>query len=68
MQIPVSPFDNALAVDQMEVGYSTLLARPVVNDTTHGSNKTQALALDGKAHPRIITYIPPISVHPANYI
>ncbi|KAL5519478.1 hypothetical protein ACEPAH_1161 [Sanghuangporus vaninii] len=53
--VPVSPFDNALAVDQMEVAYSTLLARPVANATAFGSNGTQALALDGKAHPRIIS-------------
>ncbi|EJC98717.1 Arginase/deacetylase, partial [Fomitiporia mediterranea MF3/22] len=53
--VPVSPFDNALAVDQMEVAYSTLLARPVANTSASGSYKTQSLALDGKAHPRIIS-------------
>ncbi|KIY73537.1 Arginase/deacetylase [Cylindrobasidium torrendii FP15055 ss-10] len=32
--VPVSPFDNALAVDQMEVAYSTLLKHDTVNATT----------------------------------
>jgi len=49
--VPVNPFDNALAVDQMEVAYSTLLHRPVVNE----SASLQSLSLDGKAHPRIVT-------------
>lgn len=49
IQVPVSPFDNALAVDQMEVAYSTLLKRP----TTSGS---RAIALDGKEHPRIVRF------------
>ncbi|EKM61356.1 uncharacterized protein PHACADRAFT_83422 [Phanerochaete carnosa HHB-10118-sp] len=53
--VPVSPFDNALAVDQMEVAYSTLLARPVTHadDPVHGI--TSAFAKDGKEHPRIVT-------------
>ncbi|CAL1694028.1 unnamed protein product [Somion occarium] len=55
--VPVSPFDNALAVDQMEVAYSSLLARPV---TEKGlaiplSNRVSHLALDGKEHPRIVS-------------
>lgn len=34
--VPVSPFDNALAVDQMEVAYATLLRRaPVKSIRTH---------------------------------
>ncbi|THH09556.1 hypothetical protein EW145_g1930 [Phellinidium pouzarii] len=53
--VPVSPFDNALAVDQMEVAYSTLLARPVANVSSYGSVSTKALALDGKEHPRIVS-------------
>ncbi|KAJ7157163.1 arginase deacetylase [Mycena filopes] len=52
--IPVNPFDNALAVDQMEVAYSTLLSRPTVAK----SSLTQKLA-KGKAkgvnHPRIVS-------------
>jgi len=40
--IPISPFDNALAVDQMETAYSTLLSRPTV-------------ANSGLNHPRIVS-------------
>ncbi|KAF8167412.1 hypothetical protein B0H34DRAFT_681784 [Crassisporium funariophilum] len=52
--VPVSPFDNALAVDQMEVAYSTLLARP----PTRGQDSvpvTRFIAKDGKEHPRIVS-------------
>lgn len=48
--IPVSPFDNALAIDQMEVAYNTLIGRP----TTHLTG-TQPLGKDGAEHPRIIS-------------
>ncbi|KAF8665483.1 hypothetical protein AX16_000499 [Volvariella volvacea WC 439] len=51
--VPVSPFDNALAVDQIEVAYSTLLGRPILNrDRPHA---TKPLALDGLEHPRIVS-------------
>ncbi|EIW64204.1 Arginase/deacetylase [Trametes versicolor FP-101664 SS1] len=54
--VPVSPFDNALAVDQMEVAYDTLLSRPVASDeSTALTSVTQRLALDGKQHPRIVS-------------
>lgn len=53
--VPVTPFDNALAVDQMEVAYSTLLARPVANHDQSAPGITSTLAKDGKEHPRIIT-------------
>ena len=56
-QVPVSPFDNALAVDQMEVAYSTLLARPVANESSLWAEKTRNLSLDGEPHPRIISYV-----------
>ncbi|KAJ7146316.1 Arginase/deacetylase [Mycena epipterygia] len=49
--IPISPFDNALAVDQMEVAYSTLLSRP----TAATSGLTQRMAIDGVDHPRIVS-------------
>ena len=49
------PFDNALAMDQMEVAYSTLLARPVERTDDSLASYTSALALDGKEHPRIVT-------------
>ncbi|KAL1740491.1 hypothetical protein HDZ31DRAFT_47411, partial [Schizophyllum fasciatum] len=48
--VPVSPFDNALAVDQMEVAYNTLVGRK----TTHLTG-TQPLGKDGVEHPRIIS-------------
>ncbi|THV01433.1 Arginase/deacetylase [Dendrothele bispora CBS 962.96] len=47
--VPVSPFDNALAVDQMEVAYSTLLKRTPANPT----QANQALVSAG--HPRIVS-------------
>ena len=55
--MPVSPFDNALAVDQMEVAYSSLLARPVsAQDADAAAFAAGAsLAKDGVAHPRIVT-------------
>ncbi|KAJ7899236.1 hypothetical protein B0H14DRAFT_3543609 [Mycena olivaceomarginata] len=51
--VPVNPFDNVLAVDQMEVAYSTLLSRP-----THAKSglSTQNLALDGVDHPQIVRF------------
>ncbi|KAM5531716.1 hypothetical protein V8D89_014636 [Ganoderma adspersum] len=52
--IPVNPFDNALALDQMEVAYSTLLARSTATDGALAS-ATQKFAKDGKQHPRIIS-------------
>ena len=52
--MPILPFDNALAIDQIEVAYSTLLARPVVNQSLRG---TSVFAKDGKEHPRIVTYV-----------
>ncbi|TEB38643.1 Arginase/deacetylase [Coprinellus micaceus] len=50
--VPVSPFDNALAVDQLEVAYDTLLKRAVKKE---GLSRTQKLALDGVEHPRIVS-------------
>jgi agmatinase len=51
-KVPVSPFDNALAMDQIEVAYSTLLARP----STRGESDpvTSLVANDGGEHPRIV--------------
>ena len=63
MQVPVSPFDNALAVDQMEVAYSSLLAREVANsDPAVRPQAVSAFAKDGREHPRIITSVFPPSV------
>ncbi|KZT36953.1 Arginase/deacetylase, partial [Sistotremastrum suecicum HHB10207 ss-3] len=55
--VPVSPFDNALAVDQMETAYSTLLSRyvPVRNESDSEPSKLASLAKDGREHPRIVT-------------
>lgn len=58
--VPVSPFDNALAIDQIEVAYSTLLARPVKrNEPTEAEGSTihqrlRSLARDGVGHPRVV--------------
>lgn len=50
-QVPISPFDNALAVDQMEVAYATLLDRQIVSKTP---GKNSVLGIDGYEHPRIV--------------
>ncbi|KAH8099281.1 arginase deacetylase [Cristinia sonorae] len=50
--VPVNAFDNALAVDQMEVAYNTLLARPVASNRPSGLAK---FAKDHREHPRIVT-------------
>ncbi|KAJ6583014.1 arginase deacetylase [Mycena vulgaris] len=50
--VPLTPMDNAKAIDQMEIAYSTLLARPVHGET---KSSTAAMALDGKEHPRLVT-------------
>ncbi|KAJ2926720.1 hypothetical protein H1R20_g10360, partial [Candolleomyces eurysporus] len=51
--VPVSPFDNALAMDQIEVAYSTLLDRTPVK--AYNGSATGDLALDGVERPRIIS-------------
>ncbi|KII94050.1 hypothetical protein PLICRDRAFT_36283 [Plicaturopsis crispa FD-325 SS-3] len=50
--VPVTPFDNALAIDQIQVAYSTLLSRPVANAEM---TATRGLAKDGQEHPRIVS-------------
>jgi agmatinase len=56
MQIPISAYDNAVAIDQMEASYSTLLSRPVQGGTTAAYKpRTAAFALDGIEHPRLIS-------------
>jgi hypothetical protein len=52
--VPVNPFDNRLAVDQIEVAYSTLLRR-VSNPDLNGPMHTALLAKDGLEHPRIVS-------------
>ena len=53
-QVPVSPYDNALAIDQMQTAYSTLLRRPVATNNTSASTLAVSLANDKKLHPRLI--------------
>ncbi|EIN13835.1 Arginase/deacetylase [Punctularia strigosozonata HHB-11173 SS5] len=59
--VPISPFDNALAVDQMETAYTTLLSRSIGTVHSDGTvmsramNITRSLSLDHTPHPRIIT-------------
>ncbi|KAF9055959.1 hypothetical protein BJ165DRAFT_1336801 [Panaeolus papilionaceus] len=55
--VPVSPFDNALAIDQIEVAYSTLLNRPPARSEKdqEALPATRLLAQDGKEHPRIVS-------------
>ncbi|CAK5278445.1 unnamed protein product [Mycena citricolor] len=50
--VPTTMMDNAMAIDQMEVAYSTLLGRPVSGET---KASTAALSKDGQEHPRIVT-------------
>lgn len=56
--IPVTPYDNAYAIKQIEDGHKELLHRtpfsPLGNDSLTGQ-PLQSIALDGKHHPRIIT-------------
>ncbi|KAF8486711.1 Arginase/deacetylase [Gautieria morchelliformis] len=52
--VPVSPFDNALAVEQIEAAYTTLLERPIASQK-QGTFSSAHLARDGKEHPRIIS-------------
>ncbi|KAI0686013.1 Arginase/deacetylase [Cytidiella melzeri] len=53
--VPVNAMDNALAVDQMEVAYSTLLNRPVVSKDDPSMSFTKNIAKDGVEHPRIVS-------------
>src|SRR6266404_3380265 len=64
LQVPLSPFDNALAIDQMEVAYSTLLQRDVArDDTVDMVGSTWPFAKDNKEHPKIVTYVSPSPPH-----
>jgi Arginase family len=58
-KVPLSPFDNALALDQMEVAYSTLLQRDVAHSGPERTIvSTRPFAKDNKEHPRIVSYVP----------
>ncbi|KAK2461465.1 hypothetical protein APHAL10511_005928 [Amanita phalloides] len=51
--VPVSPFDNALAMDQIEVAYSTLLSRPMSTDPSSRSTIWPS-SQNGVSHPRVV--------------
>ncbi|KAF5332760.1 hypothetical protein D9611_005098 [Ephemerocybe angulata] len=50
--VPIVETDNTIAMDQMEVAYSTLLNRPVKH---RGKSRTRHLTLDGIERPRIVS-------------
>ncbi|KAJ7089751.1 agmatinase [Mycena belliarum] len=56
--IPVTPYDNKYAIQQIEDGHKSLLQReaysPLGNDSVSGEALVP-LSLDGKHHPRVIT-------------
>jgi len=56
--IPVTPYDNKYAIQQIEDGHKALLHRTAFsalgNDSASG-NPLTPLTLDGKTHPRIVT-------------
>ncbi|KAG6332774.1 hypothetical protein ID866_6319 [Astraeus odoratus] len=51
--VPIVPFDNALAIDQIEVAYATLLGRPI--PSVMSWKQGALLAKDGREHPRIVS-------------
>ena len=59
IQVPVVATDNAVAMAQMEVAYTTLMNRPVVNITSLPNlpDPTKNFSLDNKSHPRIVTFV-----------
>jgi hypothetical protein len=50
-QVPITPFDNNLALSQMECATTTLLNRQIVGKT---AGKNTVLGKDGHEHPRIV--------------
>lgn len=56
--IPVTPYDNAFAIKQIESGHKAILQReayaPLGNDSLTGE-KLEAISRDGKSHPRVVT-------------
>jgi agmatinase len=56
--VPVSLFNNELALDQMEVAYTTLLRRDVPHpDHERTIGSTRPFAKDHREHPKIVTYV-----------
>ncbi len=57
LEVPVSLFNNELALNQMEVAYSTLLQREVPRPGRERKiGSTRPFAKDPKEHPKIVTY------------
>jgi agmatinase len=56
--IPVTPYDNKHAIQQIEDGHKSLLQRatfsPLGNDSVTGE-ALEPISIDGKNHPRVIT-------------
>ncbi|KAI0752931.1 Arginase/deacetylase [Daedaleopsis nitida] len=52
--VPVNPFNNTLAIDQMETAYRTVLTRTPSNKDPE-KDVTKKFAMDGKEHPRIVS-------------
>ncbi|KAF8909268.1 arginase family-domain-containing protein [Gymnopilus junonius] len=56
--IPVTPYDNKFAIQQIQDGHKALLQReaysPLGNDSVTGESLVP-ISLDGKNHPRVIT-------------
>ncbi|KAH9964187.1 Arginase/deacetylase [Russula dissimulans] len=54
--VPISPFNNSLALDQMEVAYSTLLQRDIPwPDRERPIGSTRRFAKDNREHPKIVS-------------
>lgn len=51
----MSPYDNALAIDQMEAAYTTLISRPVPSKDGVAPSRLAKFAKDGKDHPKVVT-------------
>lgn len=64
LKVPVSRFDNMLAMDQIEVAYSTLLNRPIPGDISEGKEHIRVLSKDGLEHPRIVRQATVIPMSP----
>ncbi|CCA73272.1 related to agmatinase [Serendipita indica DSM 11827] len=48
--VPITPYDNSLALEEMEIAYDTLLSRKVAHE-----GWSAPLSLDGSRHPFILT-------------
>ncbi|KAG8779353.1 hypothetical protein FRC15_010232 [Serendipita sp. 397] len=49
--VPITPYDNALALQEMEVAYETMINRP----TVPGHGLSFPRGIDGKPHPFVLT-------------